>query len=188
MFLETLAEHLGSNADVSYACAAFSTKSKLFQLTMSGELRKHTTFPTAAKLHSHKRWIYAQGGGVGLAKSDPEHVDVGDLRERVEGLRRPPDQRWSSRALISEDIEDEDTDLARAEHLGRKLEVVWDAVHTAFEGSASHNSEVAEPIHEALEQVSQDNKKHRRMATSIALVTGLLGITWMVPATADEPS
>jgi len=188
VFLERLAEHLGSNADVSYACPAFSTKKKLFERTTGGELRKHTTFPTAVRLHDHERWIYATGGGVGLAKSDPEHVDVGDLAERVEELRREPDQRWSSRATTSEDDpKGETTNPDREQHLGRQLQVVWDAINASLEAEGPRPG-VTQPIRDALRQVDPDHKPYRRLATSIAVVMGLLGIAWLVPATTDEPS
>jgi len=188
VFLEALAAHLGSDADVSYACAVFTTKAKLFELTIGGELRKHTTFPLATKLKDHTRWIYAKGGGVGLAKSDPEHVDVGDLDERVERLRRQPDQLWSSRAPISEDPKAETTSPARAQHLGRQLQVVWDAVHASLDEAAAAEPGVAQRIRGVLTQVDDDHRPHRRLATSIAVVMGLLDVMWLVPATTDGPS
>jgi hypothetical protein len=95
--LQRLAAHLGDHADVSYACAAFATKKKLFSLYRERCLVLHSTFPPVSRLVGHDRWAYDSGGARGVGFSDPEVIDAIPLLDRVAKLRAYPSREMLER-------------------------------------------------------------------------------------------
>lgn len=84
--LEILAQKVGRQAHVSYACAAFHTYKDLYRHTKSRTIVDHSTFPRVETLRDHEAWYYWRPGAEGVANPDPEVIEEGPLLPRVREL------------------------------------------------------------------------------------------------------
>jgi hypothetical protein len=98
--LEILAAKTRGRAHVSYAAAAFHTKSDLFGHTTRRTIVQNSTFPSVDRLSGHEAWYYRMPGATGAANPKPENIEEPDLLDRVLALGRDGevdigrDMRW----------------------------------------------------------------------------------------------
>lgn len=69
--LEKLEHALGSSAIVTYACAAFLPKSKLWECQRETKIIENSNFIGAGKLTGHSRYTFVEAGQSGFANADP---------------------------------------------------------------------------------------------------------------------
>jgi hypothetical protein len=181
VILENLAVHLGSNADVTYACAAFLKKKELFS---SSSITAKSTFPPVAKLQGHERWYYHRAGAQGVAHSDPEAVQALPLPERIAQLERrhpPALPPWFPDDVEGATKEEHDAEIARriavmVPHLGR----VWGALSSALEDVPAEQASPAQEILEQARSVDEKLPEHVRLVVKISTVTAHLDLAWLV--------
>ena len=181
--LERLAAHLGANADVTYACAAFMTKKELFSLP---SLVPNSTFPPVTTLKGHDRWYYNHGGTRGVAHSEPEAIDELPLLERIARMARqhpPALPAWSPEYEEEWAKEEIGAEIGRrGEALVPRLERIWEALSGAL---AEVPAEQAEPAQEILAHVRAIDPKlpeYVRLVVQISTVTAHLDVAWLVVA------
>ena len=98
--LEILAAKTRRRAHVSYAAAAFHTKSDLFGHTTGRTIVQNSTFPSVDVLSGHEAWYYRTPGATGAANPNPENIEEPALLDRVlrlahEGeIDEGPDLQW----------------------------------------------------------------------------------------------
>lgn len=80
--LEKLETVAGSDALVTYACAAFHTSQELWNHTTRATLIESSNFVRPADLIGHGRYSFDAPGSAGLATSEPELVESQGFPER----------------------------------------------------------------------------------------------------------
>ena len=83
--LEKLEMVAGSNALVTYACAAFHTSSELWDHTIQTTLIESSNFVRPADLAAHNRYSFDMLGSKGWGTSEPEIVEGQEFPERFRG-------------------------------------------------------------------------------------------------------
>ena len=186
-FLEQLALHLGPNAEVAYACAAFAQKRRLFSLQVEKVLRHHTTFPTAAVLKGHSRWAYAKGGASGVGYSDPEKIDEPPLAERLDRIR-PARSAQISERWIEHEYEAATVPAEREALVTKNLVPVSVALDKVLEQLDQNAAPGARDVREALDHLADDRREYQRLALRIAAISAVAGMTWLVVGPRKDPA
>lgn len=80
--LEKLETFSGSDALVTYACAAFHTRLELWDHVFRSTLIRSSNFVRPADLNGHDRYSFDAPGSKGLSTSEPEIVENQEFPER----------------------------------------------------------------------------------------------------------
>ena len=87
-----------TNALVTYACAAFYTRSDLWERTQRRTLVTSSNYVRPSLLSGHDRYSFTEGGSNGATHSDAEAIDDVPIVDRFE--QQVPGDRVSIRDLI----------------------------------------------------------------------------------------
>jgi hypothetical protein len=174
LVLDTLIPQLGTFAEVSYACASFDSRAELFAHARRGRVWQQSTFPPAAELTGHSRWVFDKPGAVGVPNADGELSEFPTLTERIEQL--------VGRGEYSEEV-------SSAEELGANASRIATALReAALRGEGPLPQEVA-AIGEAIGRGFTRPSALSAVAEVLALCR-LLGLAWIPvgPPLVAEPS
>jgi hypothetical protein len=200
VLLETLANHLGAGADVSYAAAAFTTKRELFALSREQKLVAKSSFPPAATLSGHERWAYDAGGAQGVGYSDPAPLRSPSLIERITKLaaHHPPARpRWTPERKTSlpeesvgrgeRDFEQIALEIAgRGDALVPQLQPISDALSACLQGLPDEQRPLVVTIEAQLKVFDDDLPLYSRLVARISTVLAHFDIAWLTVGPAER--
>ena len=113
--LEALERNLGPSGVVTYACAAFLSKSQLWQHSQTADIVGNSNFISAGKLTGHTRYTFIEPGHVGHANADPTPIEDKPLLERLVSAGERSEGLFSAQIkragrAVNEMMAGEDTD------------------------------------------------------------------------------